>query len=133
MGSVVLQGVTLLGSPKTRKTKKNIVSPDTSALTMMNGKTSLNVINGLTRNSNRIIENNQSSDDGSSSGGGSDSSDGSSGGSSDSSGGSSTSNTVKSTMSKSERQKLYKMKDSNVPYFYSHDENDLTYLAASEK
>lgn len=40
---------------------------------------------------------------------------------------------AKSTMSKSERDKLYKMKDSNVPYYYEHDENDLMYLAASEK
>ena len=40
---------------------------------------------------------------------------------------------VKSTMSKAERDKLYKMKDSNVPYYYDHDENDLMYLAASEK
>ena len=40
---------------------------------------------------------------------------------------------VKSTMSKAERDKLYKMKDSNVPYYYDHDENDLLYMAASEK
>ena len=38
-----------------------------------------------------------------------------------------------SVMSKSEKDKLYKMKDSNVPYYYDHDENDLMYLAASEK
>lgn len=38
-----------------------------------------------------------------------------------------------SSMSKAEKDKLYKMKDSNVPYFYDHDENDLMYLAASEK
>jgi len=49
-------------------------------------------------------------------------------------GSSSSSNTsVKSSMSKSEKNKLYKMKDSNVPYYYDHDENDLMYLAASEK
>ena len=36
---------------------------------------------------------------------------------------------VKSTMSKAERDKLYKMKDSNVPYYYDHDENDLLYMA----
>lgn len=65
--------------------------------------------------------------------GSSGSSGGTSGGGGSSSGGSSTSNSVKSTMSKSERQKLYKMKDSNVPYYYEQDENDLMYLAASEK
>ena len=66
---------------------------------------------------------------------------GSSSGSGDSSGGSGGSssdlsnskNKNKSAMSKSERQKLYKMKDSNVPYYYDHDEDDLMYLAASEK
>lgn len=55
------------------------------------------------------------------------------GGSGGSSGSGLSSNSVKSTMSKSERDKLYKMKDSNVPYYYEQDENDLMYLAASEK
>ena len=55
------------------------------------------------------------------------------GGSSGSGGSGSSSNKVKSSMSKSERDKLYKMKDSNVPYYYEHDEEDLMYLAASEK
>ena len=36
-------------------------------------------------------------------------------------------------MSKRERNQLYHMKDSNVPYYYPPDENDLMYLAASEK
>lgn len=130
MGSVRLQGVTLLGSPK--KNKK-IPSPDTSALTMSNGQMSLEVRNSFTQNLQRIEENNKNAGSGSSSGDGSGSSGDSSGGSGSSSDGSSTSNSVKSSMSKSERQKLYKMKDSNVPYFYTQDENDLTYLAASEK
>lgn len=58
---------------------------------------------------------------------------GSSGGGSSGSGSSGSGGSVKSSMSKSERDKLYKMKDSNVPYYYKHDENDLMYLAASEK
>lgn len=130
MGSVRLQGVTLLGSPKTRKLTKDKFSPDTSALTMTNQGGSYNVTNRITKNSNQLYQNSKTN---SSSGGSSDSSGGSGGGSGSSSGGSSTSNSLKSAMSKSERQKLYKMKNSNVPYFYTHDENDLMYLAASEK
>lgn len=65
---------------------------------------------------------------------GSNSSDGGGGSSGSGTGGSSSSsNTVKSSMSKAERNAIYKMKDSNVPYYYDHDENDLMYLAASEK
>ena len=78
------------------------------------------------------IYNNSSGSGGSGSGGGySDGGyeDGSSGGD----GGSSDSDEIKSTMSKSERAYLEKMKDSNVPYFYEKDENDLMYLAASEQ
>lgn len=48
-------------------------------------------------------------------------------------GSSGSSNYVKSSMTKAERNAIYKMKDSNVPYFYEQDENDLMYLAASEK
>lgn len=36
-------------------------------------------------------------------------------------------------MSQRERNQLYNMKDSNVPYYYPPNENDLMYLAASEK
>lgn len=42
-------------------------------------------------------------------------------------------NYATSSLSKKERSYLSKMKDSNVPYYYEHDENDLMYLAASEK
>ena len=117
MSGVILQGVTLLGS----KTKTD---------------DSLGTI--ITENAKRMRENyNKSNSDSSgegsdSSGGGSDSSS-DSGDSSSTSNGSNGSNYVKSAMSKSERQKLYKMKDSNVPYYYKYDENDLMYLAASEK
>ena len=38
-----------------------------------------------------------------------------------------------STMSEAEKQALFKMKDSNVPYYYKKDENDLLNLAASQK
>ena len=68
--------------------------------------------------------------------GGSGSSSGDSGGSYDngsSSGSDSSSSSVKSTMTKAERNAIYKMKDSNVPYFYEKDEDDLMYIAASEK
>ena len=68
---------------------------------------------------------------------------GGTGGSSSSTGGATTGTTgsstgtqpkvIKSSLSKKEKDKLYKMKDSNVPYYYDHDENDLMYLAASEK
>lgn len=53
----------------------------------------------------------------------------------DGSGGSSdgSSNQIKSSMSKAERNKLKNMKDSNVPYFYEPDKDDLMYMAASEK
>lgn len=61
------------------------------------------------------------------------SSDGSSSGGLYSSGSSSSDNEVKSTMTEAELKKLTQMKDSNVPYYYSHDEHDLMYLAASEK
>jgi hypothetical protein len=53
--------------------------------------------------------------------------------SSDSGSSSNSSNYVKSSMTKAERNAIFKMKDSNVPYFYEQDENDLMYLAASEK
>ena len=39
----------------------------------------------------------------------------------------------KSSMSEEEVKYFDNMKDSNVPYYYDHDENDLMYLAASEK
>lgn len=140
MSSIRLQGVTLLGSPKTRrvsdKTKK--AKSDTSALTMITSNT-YNPSNKIVKNANDYRQkqnelNSSSSGTGSgSSGGSSDSSGGSSGGDGGSSSGSSTSNDSKSGMSKSEKDNLYKMKDSNVPYYYDHDENDLMYLAASEK
>ena len=47
--------------------------------------------------------------------------------------GSSGSTEVKSSMSEAEIKTLENMKDSNVPYYYDHDENDLMYLAASEE
>ena len=108
MSGIVLQGVTLIGSKsKTNESLSNIIKKNT----------------GISTESDKPSSSDESS--------------GSSGGSSDtgsgSGGGSSTSNKVKSSMSKSERQKLYKMKDSNVPYYYEYDENDLMYLAASEK
>ena len=39
----------------------------------------------------------------------------------------------KASFSDEERKYFENMKDSNVPYYYDHDENDLMYLAASEK
>ena len=111
MGSIFLKGVTLLGS---------------------NSSTSDPIGTIIAKNAQKFARNQEELNQ-SSSGGGSGSSGGSSGGDSGSSSGSSTSNKNKSAMSKSERQKLYKMKDSNVPYYYDHDENDLMYLAASEK
>lgn len=131
MGSIRLKGVTLLGNRKNR-----VYKSDTSALTMSEPISS-NVNNALTKNLNQIVKindkKNKSNNDSSSYDEGSGSSGESSGGDGSSSGGSSTSNYTKSAMSKSEKQKLYKMKDSNVPYYYDHDENDLMYLAASEK
>ena len=44
-----------------------------------------------------------------------------------------TSETPKSSFTDAEVEYLDNMKDSNVPYYYSHDENDLMYLAASAK
>lgn len=130
MGSVTLKGVTLLGTPKKPILPQGKYSPDTSALTM---KTQ-GIAGRITDNANKIRENSNNS---SSSNGSSGSSGGGSGGNDSSSDSSSTSNSSKnknkSAMSKSERQKLYKMKDSNVPYYYDHDEDDLMYLAASEK
>lgn len=112
MGSVLLKGVTLLGS-------KSSTSDPIGTI--------------ITQNAQNFAKKQEELNK-SSSGGGSSSSGGSSGGGSGSSSGSSTSkNKNKSAMSKSERQKLYKMKDSNVPYYYDHDENDLMYLASSEK
>lgn len=110
MSGIRLQGVTLLGSP--------------SSTSDPIGKT-------ITDNAQRLRQN-YGDGQPSSSGGSSDSSGGGTGIGGDSGTGSSTSNQVKSTMSKSERQKIYNMKDSNVPYYYTHDENDLMYLAASE-
>ena len=40
---------------------------------------------------------------------------------------------LKSSMTESERKYIENMKDSNVPYYYEKDENDLMYLAASEQ
>lgn len=116
MSGIRLQGVTLLGSKSTTSDPLGTI---------------------ITNNAQKMYQNYKQQQSSSSNSGGSGSSGGSSSDSGGSSGGSSTSNNsnnkVKSAMSKSERQKLYKMKDSNVPYYYDHDENDLMYLAASEK
>lgn len=106
---VVLQGVTLLGTGKTSNEARQL------------GQQLMDMAQ----------ENNNGGSDDGYGGGGSGGGDYGGGTGGSSSGGSS--NYVKSSMSKSERQKLYKMKDSNVPYYYEHDENDLMYLAASEK
>lgn len=47
--------------------------------------------------------------------------------------GNTTQNNNQSTMSQAEKNALFKMKDSNVPYYYKINENDLLNLAASEK
>ena len=44
-----------------------------------------------------------------------------------------TDNAVKSSMTKAERNAIYNMKDSNVPYYYTANEDDLMYMAASEQ
>ena len=111
MSYVVLQGVTFLGAQ---------------------GGVSDPIGTAITENAKKMqaIEEAENS---ASSSGGSDSYSGSGYSGVGSGTGSSTSNTVTSSMSKSERSKISKMKNSNVPYYYKHDENDLMYLAASEK
>lgn len=134
MGSIRLKGVSLLGTPQktvSQSILKKRFSSDTSALTSAPLPAN-NIGSTITKNANKLRKN-YGDGTSSGSGSGSGSSGDSSGGSGSSSGGSSTSNKTKSAMSKAERQKLYKMKDSNVPYFYTQDENDLMYLAASEK
>ena len=126
--SILLQGVHLIGTPESRSEAAAKAAANSLEKILKKKKKKKN------NSSGGSSEDSGSSGGGSdSSGGSSDSSGGSSGGSSSGSSGSSTSNYTKSAMSKSERQKIYKMKDSNVPYYYDHDENDLMYLAASEK
>ena len=109
MSGILLQGVTLLGNPPTS-------DPVGTAVT-----TTATKMQEIERAEQRARE---QANSGVGSGGS-----GSVGGNV---GTTNTNQEVKSSMSKSERQKLSKMKDSNVPYYYSHDENDLMYLAASE-
>lgn len=104
-----------------------------------NNKATAAANNAVSKNivtSRKIANQYSSSSNSSSSSGASASSSASSNGSDISSGDSSSSTDtqqVKSTMSASELEYLNNMKDSNVPYYYPKNENDLMYLAASQK
>ena len=114
MSGILLQGVTLLGGKKS-------VSDTIGTSITENARRMQEIYNKSSSSSSGEGEN-LSGEVGDGGGGlGTDSST------------SSDSNKVESTLSKKEKDKLYKMKDSNVPYYYDHDENDLMYLAASEK
>ena len=108
--SVTLQGVAIKGNSNNASQLAQYESNNKNALTSTKYSTS----GGASSSGG----NSGSSSGGSSSGVGSSSSD---------------TNQVKSTMTESELAYLKNMKDSNVPYYYSKNENDLMYLAASEK
>ena len=132
MSGIVLLGINLLDKTKTvssnasqEEINANEAKKRYASEWAQRGGYGVIFPDGTTSNDYPIGSGSGSGGSGSGSGtGGSNGGDGSSG---------SSSNKVKSSMSKSERQKLYKMKDSNVPYYYDHDEEDLMYLAASEK
>ena len=129
MSGIVFKNITLLdrtkSSGKTEAEKKrNEIGKKVASTWAQRGGYKVMFPDGTSSDNYGLSGGSSSSDSGYSDGGYS------SGGSGSSS---NSSNYVKSSMTKAERNAIYKMKDSNVPYFYEQDENDLMYLAASEK